>query len=855
MTRRSQDVQYLDGFVKALWPAAVDLFGAEFTHAAVEGFNGGDEPPEEPEQPADPIPAPPSPSPMPDPPSPEPVPPVDPTPPDGPGDPGPVLHGSPTGATVHPQPRHSSGVPDFDLDAGKKALTALKRLFRDMGQMLAEVVVRPRMVETSTRMDLDLQPAVSVTGTEQITVHFPARRGFPPAGHHTFRTRIRLFGSVVGGITGSRFRVELRIPLAITFSRDVEPDIDDRRITVHTNRRGKVLNKLHAWRDEVERELGDADLRTELGFLTSARYDPDAVGVVPPPEPVLDDRPALDDAVNVVFVPDGFDPGELHRFEDLVATTVERLYGHVDDHVNEPFRSFKTALNLWTLIPEQTKDGDHVVASHQPDPKRAPKVALGNLARLAAVGRAAEGALTGPTILVFAANHEAARFGSRTPRAMAMGKVILHPTRGDSPEDVSRWADTLLHELGHTPLGDLADEYVERGREHVRYRGQDRQVANVEASWLVRNWHRGIRPGRLAHARREVVFARWRQWMENPDQLPPWDRHPITGVEGGGLFGRWSWRPAEDCAMNSTSELSAPFCAVCREALARGFRELLPRGRFLFEVTDASGQARLLQLEPEGSAPTMTGHLRVATAGTGVVRVALVAGTLPEPWEVDTSFHGDGELEHRRDSRPRTGGPDTRYAWSFPASVGDRLTIRIGSGTPFTPWDETPELTVELRCEADPAEVRPPAAPDGLAARQVGKSPGGTPQQAMLSATTEDPNGQDVRVEFEVVRSGHDFRGSVSERTGWLSPPEGGGRVTGEVSHRALDGRYQFRARARNRSGRSSRWSESTAFELAFPRPGNGHAGGDGSGTGGIGDGGGTGGRPGTGGGLPPHIP
>lgn len=804
MTRQREDVQYLDGFVKSLWPPAADIVGAEVTQSAIEAFNGQDA-----SWGAG----------------------GDPKPPPGDGPPsGPVLnvHDDPATHPDEPAAVGSGTVLDpEDLPTtaeDRPALAALARLFSGLATRIGQAVANTaRVVESETEMDLQLAPAVAPVGADRIAVHFPSRRS-PGSSHHVFRTRVGLLGRVIGSRPLLQFLVEVRLGLSITFSADDEPVPDPGDPDVRTNRRGRVVAALHDWRDEVAEELEDGDLARELEFLSTARYDPDAAGPARTARPRLvhPDRQLLDDGVNLVLVPDGFAPDELDRFDALVEAARRRLFEPTDDHDNEPFHSFRTALHLWTLVPDQTTNGDHVVTAYE-DPGQSRRVALGNLARLAAIGRAAERETSGLTILVFAANHRADRFGGGNARAMAMGKVALVPTRGDDPDAPRRWANVLLHELGHTPLGNLADEYVDDGRELVRYRGQARQAPNLEA---------------------DASLRAWRPWIDHPDRLPDWDDHPVTGVEGGGFFGRGIWRPARDCLMRSSSS-TTPFCAVCREALTRGFEDVLPAGRFLLEVVDASPEPRLLQLQPDDRATTMTGHVRVPANGSVDVRVSLVAGTLPEPWDVEVDVTGTGGL--RTDHR---GAPDrpVPQRWSFPASVGDRLTLAIRSGCPFTPFDDRPTYTIALPCVPDPDDVQPPSTPDRLVAQHAGRATGAL-QRAELSARTQDPNGLDVQLEFEVVRAGKRFRGQVTERTGWLPVADGNGRITGKVSHATVDGRHQVRARARNQSGRTSRWSDPVTFELALPRPGDGNGGRPGRAPG---DGGGL---PGGGDRPPPVIP
>lgn len=660
-----------------------------------------------------------------------------------------------------------------------------------------------KMLRSKTRADLSSQPGFFPVDGDRVKLAVPA------SGAHVFKSLVRVF------VPRPRARVEVDVALELTISADAEPKLDVFEVEVDSNRTGDFLDWVKDWQDDVHESIDGGEINEELGFFSAARYDGDAVPAIPHPERVYPDRELVEGGVNLVLVPDGFDSGDFERFDDIVEAVVDRLTAPDDDHVNEPFYSFKTALHVWTIKPEQTPDGDHVVGSYTRGEQH--RAALGNLARLAAIGRAAERAGPGLTIVAFVANHEADRFGGDPPRAMALGNVILQPTR-------SNYADVLLHELGHTALGQLGDEYIEGdeddedSRHDVEYRGQPRAVANLTA---------------------DSTLEKWQRWLDAPSELPSWDEYPIEGVEGGGYFGKGVWRPAADCVMEE-SPATAPFCAVCREALTNGFREALPEGEFLFDVGYPSGDTSYVEVGAEGHSDTLSEQVLVPPDEPVDLRIGLVAGTLPEPWQLSATLHGDGELRTRREHRTVPGGPSLpRETWAFSATAGDRLTMQIKSRCPFTPWDHLPAYTVELHCVPDPDEVKPPSTPSDLAAKQSSWGPPGTMQRARLSATAEDPNGQDLKLQFEVVRAGHDFRGRVNAESDWLPQPVKSPQVSGEVTHTALHGGYQFRARARNRSGRESSWSHPSNLTLRPQEPGNG-----GGGSGGGGGGGNDGGRP-----------
>ena len=665
-----------------------------------------------------------------------------------------------------------------------------------------------RLSRARTRLDLSADPAFFADGPDGLRLRIPA------SGAHTFKTRVYLVPGVPWWLS-PRISAEVALALEVKISPGAEPQtgLD---ISVEGSTFGNVADIVADWKGEVRDMLAGEDINEELGYFATARYAREAVPDIPDPELVYPDRELLDGGVNLVLVPDGFPSNGLDRFDGIVERVVERLRSPDEKPYNEPFHSFKTALHVWKIKPEQSADGDHVVAGYT-DPRNQYRAALANLARLAAIRRKAESVGSGRTVLVFVADHENSRFDhpdhNRPPSAMAMGNLILQMTqdwRPDTDPDDPHRADAslLLHELCHTGLARLGDEYVQGSRKDDEYLGQPLGVPNLTA---------------------DEDLAKWQRWLDAPSELPSWDEHPVTGEEGGGYFGRGIWRPADDCAMKS-STAAVPFCAVCREAMTNGIWDALPDGLFLFQVSYPSGETVFIEVEPDDD---MSEQITVPVGGSTDLRVTLIAGTLPEPWDLRASFEGDGDLGIQRDHRDAPGWPGPpRTAWSFPATPGDRLVVRIASRCPFTPWDRLPGYTVELHCVPDREEVEPPSTPTDLSARQTSTNPPGTHQPVRLSASAADPNGQDLRLQFEVTRSEQQFIGRVHARSDWLSQPANNPRVTAEANHRvSMEGAYKVRARAENRSGRRSGWSDPVSLPV---RPRESAGGGDGNGDGPI---------------------
>lgn len=695
-----------------------------------------------------------------------------------------------------------------------------------------------RVSRSRTRLDASAPPAV-VRRADGVRLRIPG------SGVHTLRTRVYLAPA------GPRPRVSTEIELAFwadfTADRPAEYDLE---IEFDTNTLGSIADGMRNWQDRVEGELRDGQLAQELQFLLGARFDPSTVPDVAEPVLRYPDRPLLTDAVNLVLVPDRFDDRGLDRFESIVDAVVERLTTSDGARRNEPLRSFRSALHVWSVEPRERKlEGGETVGPFDDgivddyELGGTTRVALGNLARLARVGHVADAVGPGLTLMVVIADRRA--FAGRRPRAMAMGSLVLQTTQADpaegEPYEPDDDVDLLLHELGHTPLGDLADEYVEgrpgggdiedpggpddpiiepqaapvstevvngegdrgeaepqssRNRFATRYRGQPRDVPNITEDPDTRAWER---------------------WRDGRVQLPHWDRQPIVGVEGGGYFGLGLWRPAESCLMRDRSA-GDPFCAVCREALTRGFRRALPEGQYVFEVIKEGDAPELVEVEVEDGATVGSAVVVVPLREQVDVAVTLVAASQPEPWELTTEFAGRGQLRTRETGGP---GPAT-HTWSFAAAAGDQLTVNVGSTSPFAPFDPSPAHSLALHFEPDPLAVRPPATPEQVTGRQTSSGPPGTAHRVRLSGVTSDPSGQDVRMAFDVVPAGQTFLGRVQATSGWLTA-DGAAPVVAEVDHTVhLEGPHRVRARSENRSGRTSGWSDAAIFTVTPLRPPDG---------------------------------
>jgi hypothetical protein len=513
-----------------------------------------------------------------------------------------------------------------------------------------------RISRRRTRLHFSSPPRILPNGPTGLKLRIP--------GTGTNRLSTRIF--LLPRIPLPRINADIDLSVEMEIKADADPDTRLEGL-VRSNAVGNLIDRVFPWKSTITSRFAGEELKSELGYFGTARYTPPAVPRIPKPELVYPDRPRLDRAVNIVLVPDSFSSAYLSRFDQTVDAIVSKLSLPDGEHANEPFYSFKTALHVWTITPDQSPDGDHVMGTFR-DPRGHRRVALANLARIAAIGRAAESSVSGVSILTFIVNREAPRFAGDRPTAMALGNVIMQPIQRTPDEDAS----LFLHEIGHTGLARLGDEYVLRSRTNERYLGQPLSPPNLTS---------------------DPSLHKWKRWRV-ASQLPSWDQQPITGAEGAGYFGLGIWRPAERCAMRQSRE-GLPYCAVCREAMAKGIRDALGEDEFLLRIDDAAGSREYISVSATNTG-RMAGQISTMNKKTPQFEVMVIAGNIPEPWEVSATFTGAGEMRETSEEDPEPGLPASRSRFSVSASAGDILRLRIRSLCPFTPWDPIPAHEIEL---------------------------------------------------------------------------------------------------------------------------------------------------------------
>jgi hypothetical protein len=513
-----------------------------------------------------------------------------------------------------------------------------------------------RMSRRRTRLDLLSPPGIIPDGPARLKLRIP--------GTGTNRLSTRIF--LLPRIPLPRINAAIDLFVEMEINAEVEP-ITRVDSWVHSNVVGNLIDQFFHWKSAIISRFAGEELKSEIGYFGAARYTPSVVPKIPAPELVYPDRPRLNRGINIVVVPDSFSSSDLSRFDHTVDAIVGKLNLPDEEHANEPFYSFKTAMHVWTIKPDQSPDGDHVMGTFR-DPRGHSRVALANLARLAAIGRAAESVLSGTCILVFIVNPEAPRFAGQRPPAMALGNVILQSLQRTPEEDAS----LFLHEIGHTGLARLGDEYVLSSRKDGRYLGQPPSPSNLTNA---------------------PALHKWKRWRDS-SQLPHWDKQPIVGAEGAGYFGRGIWRPAEKCAMRHSRE-GLPYCAVCREAMTNGIRRELGDDQFLLRIDDPTGQRKFINVSTT-SVSGMTRQIPVPDEQPAQFEVMVAAGSIPEPWDVSAIFTGAGQMRELLEEDPEPGPPVAHPRFSVSACAGDIFRLKIRSQCPFTPWDPIPATEIQL---------------------------------------------------------------------------------------------------------------------------------------------------------------
>lgn len=320
--------------------------------------------------------------------------------------------------------------------------------------------------------------------------------------------------------------------------------------------------------------------------------------------------------IEIAIVADGFDAQRIPRFEAFAESFVDLING--PGISAEPFKSMSHMLAVRrasVVAHDATGDSNERAVTAYFDPVSSSfKSSFRNLARMGAiVNRYGDADVIA---LVFEAEELAQELGTSASslRAMAFGNLVLLPLGNtpDSGEDLDDLrlteAHVLLHELGHTLLGHLADEYVSGGKDDECYLGPNPSAPNVST-----------------HSSASSV--EWSHWVGH---------HGPTGVvdvyEGAYSWGEGIYRPAPDCKMRSAGD-HTPFCPVCRESLAIEMSELVESTEMRFRVEHIEPW---VQTSERWFNEYMTKHYILGVAGQPQqYEFQLDWLALPKPWKVE----------------------------------------------------------------------------------------------------------------------------------------------------------------------------------------------------------------------------
>jgi hypothetical protein len=434
-----------------------------------------------------------------------------------------------------------------------------------------------------------------------------------------------------------------------------------------------------ALEDVVQRILEaviGSELANQLSGLQTFRFarEPDLIGpsgpptielVRPPGSAFLGSMdPAAPGYIDLLVVSDGCTSADLLAFDALVTELARRLAPGLGP-APAPFQQSRSAIRVWSLRLVSGQPGTRLERTLFP--VRTPQhelVNFSNLARLAEIGLTATSTFAHhPMVILVSRITDADRAQADLPAGANLTAFTQGPYVAMSlDEDV----DTILHELGHTPLGRyLADEYPDSAR----------ACGGTPRDKL----YKGLEPApRNAST---TPFSGWVKWQ-------PWSgslfEQGLNLHVGGYDHDLGTFRFAATCKMRCSSETE--FCQICREELARG---LLAHSHARVGTATAAGA---LDATVEYVAPfteplrgvRVTGgvaaHLDVFLSDVSTfptrLRVKVVGSTVPEPWEIRWSFAGNAGgttgflsgVEHEIDALP-----------------GARMELRVRHAPPTPP--------------------------------------------------------------------------------------------------------------------------------------------------------------------------
>jgi len=437
-------------------------------------------------------------------------------------------------------------------------------------------------------------------------------------------------------------------------------------VSVHTSNVALTLaGWFGSWRENLVKSI-EQNLLPALGFFSQMRWEPQAPFQLQAPhrELVLGEAGMhRNDTVDIVLVPDGFTTSELNSGQwDTISTNLaRRVVGEgFSDHLSEPFSSFKSQIRIWRMnLATPTPNDSLLEAFIDPSVKTGQrKSGFRNLARLARIGIQA-GRDQGAEVIVVVSK-------ALRARALAFGNVVLYPTRSASGRVIPD--AVLIHELGHTVLGGLADEYDDIGPVYFGGRPANRNVALKLGGGV--QWD---------------AFFKWGWWINNhPSFRQSWDQS-VGLVNGGYYFAKGILRPTPGCAMRTNS--TTPMCAVCREQITQRLRGFIRRRVLVLNAEyQQPYRATLRQIRASRS-----GTIRFYAPGVrrGMTRILLkvAGGSLPAPYQTSWRILGTGRVLRRI-------GRDSALV---SLAYGSTVRVTISSRNTFSPRRPYRTLTALFR--------------------------------------------------------------------------------------------------------------------------------------------------------------
>ena len=390
-------------------------------------------------------------------------------------------------------------------------------------------------------------------------------------------------------------------------------------------------------------ELVRGDVERALGGLTTYRFDrapdltwqpaasPPIVGVFPPGVTGSRDPSALG-YVDILLVADGYQPVMLQDFEALAVRTAAHLAGGSDEV--SPFRNFRSAIRVWRMslfVEQPTQTSQRAVLPVRTQDRIT--LNFSNLARIAEIGLTALSTFRRPPIIVFASrisDSDRANAGINPQdfiRANTQGPFVLLnlppiavPAVREQVTDAT--IATLIHELGHTPLGHyLADEYE-----------PDASCPDDPTKSCPKVYHGPEPRPRNVSTNPAFGLIKWAPW--NTSGTTP----QLNAQLGGYEYNRGIFRFQSDCRMRTTS--GGNFCPVCREELALGLLEWghARAGTSSAGMVDVlieylapwTAPARLLHVEGGSTVPLDVFNTNDPSELTTRVRLQIVGSSVPE---------------------------------------------------------------------------------------------------------------------------------------------------------------------------------------------------------------------------------